>query len=76
MIPVDSVDPSVIKAIVAGAATTRGGGTMLPDPLKIFPAAVPMRKKSQHPSVEKSEKVTKMYPVGLVIVYLQFILLT
>ena len=76
VIPVSSVSPSEEKATVAGAAMTRGEGTTDPDPVKTFPEAVPIRKKSQHPSVVKPMKVIRIYPVLLVIVCLQLILAT
>ncbi len=74
VIPVDSVSLSDEKAIVAGATTTCGEGITDPEPVKTFPEAVPMRRKSQHPSVEKAPKVTRIYPVALVTVCLQLIL--
>jgi hypothetical protein len=60
------------KAIVAGTATTWGEGTTDPDPVKTFPEDVPIRRKSQHPSVVKPTKVTSIYPVALATVCLQF----
>jgi len=72
VIPVNSVSLSDVNAIVAGTATTWGEGTTEPDPVKTFPAAVPIRRKSQHPSVVNPTKLTSIYPVALVTVCLQF----
>jgi hypothetical protein len=42
-----------------------------PEPEKTLPAAVPIRRKSQHPSVENPVNVTRKYPVALLIICLQ-----
>jgi hypothetical protein len=76
VIPVNSVSLSDVNAIVAGTATTWGEGTTDPEPVKTFPADVPIRRKSQHPSVVNPIKVTSIYPVALETVCLQFKLLT
>jgi hypothetical protein len=62
------------KAMVAGATITCGEGITDPELVKTFPEAVPIRRKSQHPSVEKVPKVTRIYPVALVTVCLQLML--
>lgn len=62
---------SDVNAIVAGTATTWGEGTTDPEPVKTFPAAVPIRRKSQQPSVVNPIKVTRIYPVALATVCLQ-----
>jgi len=74
LIPVDSVSLSEENAIVAGACTTCGEGMTDPEPVKTFPDEVPIRRKSQHPSVENEVKLTRIYPVALKIFCLQFIL--
>jgi hypothetical protein len=60
-----------VKEIVNGVATTRGSRVCVPEADKTLPPEFPIRKKSQHPSVANDTNVSKLYPVGLFIVYLQ-----
>jgi len=73
-IPEEVVELSLVKEKVAGVVTITGGGIIDPEEENIFPAAFPIRRKSQHPSVSNAVNVTRT--VVPVIINLQLVLLS
>ena len=69
--PVNVVSLSLVNESVTGVATTRVSKVCVPEADNTLPPEFPMRKKSQHPSVENEVNVIKLYPVALFILYLQ-----
>ncbi len=60
VIPLASVSLSEEKASVAGVTMTIGEGITEPEAENILPDAIPIRRKSQHPSVSNLVKFTRI----------------
>jgi phage shock protein PspC (stress-responsive transcriptional regulator) len=72
--PEEVVELSLVNEKLAGVVTITGGGIIDPEEENIFPAAFPIRRKSQHPSVSNAVNVTST--VVPVIINLQLLLLS